>query len=125
MRMGSDATILAVLASLGAGQGEPQPSATCPHAIRTKQSLTGQVGQIHWACSTTDTAMWQTHSWSVSLLVQDHRLWLPIRLVKRSGVMGFEPPTWHAVLHGARPPFPDEFEPGPHPEWNATTENTR
>ena len=29
-----------------------------------------------------------------------------------SGVMGFEPPSWHAVLHGARPPFPDEFEPG-------------
>ena len=28
-----------------------------------------------------------------------------------SGVLGFEPPSWHAVLHG-RPPPPDEFDPG-------------
>ena len=29
-----------------------------------------------------------------------------------SGVMGFEPPSWHARPHGARPPLPDEFDPG-------------
>ena len=55
--------------------------------------------------------------------------------VELSGVMGFEPPSWHAVLRGARPPFPDEFEPGSGrtgwqhegriTQWNAATENTR
>ena len=46
----------------------------------------------------------------------------------------FEPPSWHAVLQGARPVFQmsssqvlggQDGNTRPHPEWNATTENTR
>ena len=52
--------------------------------------------------------------WSVSHMVRDHRRWLQrTRLAKScQGVLGFEPPSWHALLHGARPPLPDEFDPG-------------
>ena len=87
--------------------------ARSPHSRSplTPSSLpTGQVGQIRWACSTTDTAMWQTHYWSVS--GQRSKVARNSARDELSGVMGFEPLSWHVVFHGARPPFPDEFEPG-------------
>ena len=76
-------------------------------ATRTEQSAYWPSWADSWACSTTDTAMRQTHSWSVSLLVQDHRLWLlPIRLVKSC------PVSWVSSHPLGMLSCTDEFEPG-------------